>query len=227
MPVTSLLIGSMSGGGGGNGIGQGGANLAGGLVSGIAGYFQRRKAKKMLKNLHQPTYAIPNEILQNQKMAQQAANEGIPSQQYNNAMKNFRQTEADVLASARDRRSALMALPRIQQQTSANIGNLDAQDAAARQQNQRTLYGINSQVAGYRDKAFDINQMQPYQRDYGYAMGLLGAGNQNLLSGADKILAGGGQLLSGISKKKRSGASADINYEDTGAGGYDPRGWKL
>lgn len=227
MPVTSLLMGSLSGGGGSQGAGQGVANIGSGLVSGITGYFQRRKAKKMLKGLQQPTYVIPNEILQNQKMAQQAANEGMPSQQYNNAMKNFRQTEADVLASARDRRSALMALPRVQQQTNANIGNLDAQDAAMRQQNQRTLYGINSQVAGYRDKAFDINQMQPYQRDYSYAMGLLGAGNQNLLSGADKIIAGGGQLLSGGGggKKKRSGASEDINYEDTGAGSYDPRGY--
>lgn len=210
MPVTSLLMGSLSGGGGSQGAGQGVANIGSGLVSGITGYFQRRKAKKMLKGLQQPTYVIPNEILQNQKMAQQAANEGMPSQQYNNAMKNFRQTEADVLASARDRRSALMALPRVQQQTNANIGNLDAQDAAMRQQNQRTLYGINSQVAGYRDKAFDINQMQPYQRDYSYAMGLLGAGNQNLLSGADKILAGGGQLLAGGgggSKKKYSGGN--------------------
>jgi hypothetical protein len=212
-----------SSGGGGGGIGQGVANLGSGLVSGITGYFQRRKAKKMLNNLHQPAYTIPNEVLQNQKMAQQAANEGMASQQYNNAMKGFRQTEADALAGARDRRSALMALPRIQQQTNANIGNLDAQDDAIRQQNRRTLYGINSQVAGYRDKAFDINQMQPYQRDYSYAMGLLGAGNQNLLSGADKILAGGGQLLdagSGGGKKRKSsgGNTGEPNYYN----GYGP-----
>lgn len=225
MPVASLLMGSLSSsGGGGQGAGQGVANIGSGLLSGITGYFQRRKAKKMLKGLQQPTYVIPNEILQNQKMAQQAAAEGIPSQQYSNAMRNFRQTEADALASARDRRSALMALPKIQQQTSVNIGNLDAQDAAVRQQNQRTLYGINSQVAGYRDKAFDINQMRPYQRDYSYAMGLLGAGNQNLLSGADKIIAGGGQLMYGAGggggKKKRSGdgSSGEPQYY----GGYGP-----
>lgn len=197
MPVASLLMSAMSGSGGGGGAGQGVANIGGGLIGGIAGYFQRRKAKKMLNNLHQPTYTIPNEVLQNQKMAQQAANEGVASQQYSNAMKGFRQTEANALAGSLDRRSALMALPKIQQQTNASIGNLDAQDDAIRQQNRRTLYGVNSQVAGYRDKAFDINQMQPYQRDYSYAMGLLGAGNQNLLSGADKILAGGGQLLGG------------------------------
>lgn len=217
MPVTSLLIGSMAGGGGGQGI----ANIGGGLVSGITGFFQRRKAKKLLKNLHQPTYTIPNEVLQNQKMAQQAANEGMASQQYNNTMKNFRQTEADVLASARDRRSALMALPRVQQQTNANIGNLDAQDAAMRQQNQRTLYGINSQVAGYRDKAFDINQMQPFQRDYSYAMGLLGAGNQNMLSGADKIIAGGGQLLSGVSGRRKKYSASASSEEPQYYNGYD------
>lgn len=217
MPVASILMSSMSGGGGGGGVGQGVANIGSGLVSGVAGYFQRRKAKKMLKGLHQPTYTIPNEVLQNQKMAQQAANEGMASQQYNNAMKGFRHTEANALAGATDRRSALMALPKIQQQTNASIGNLDAQDDAIRQQNRRALYGVNSQVAGYRDKAFDINQMQPYQRDYSYAMGLLGAGNQNLLSGADKILAGGGQLLggggsSGGGKKKNQNNSDEAQY---------------
>jgi hypothetical protein len=191
MPVTSLLMSQLSGGGGGA---QGLASMGSGLVSGVAGFFQRRKAKKLLKGLHQPQYTIPNEVLKNQKMAEMGANEGMPSQQYTNAMKNIQRNQASVLSGARDRRSALMALPQIQRQSNDAMGNLDAQDAGMRLQNQKTLYGINSQVAGYRDKEFDINRMQPYQRDYNYAMGLLGAGNQNLVSGADKLLAGAGQL---------------------------------
>lgn len=221
MPVTSLLMSQMSGGGAGQGL----ANIGSGLVSGVAGLFQRKKAKKLLKGLHQPQYTMPNEVLKNQKMAEMAANEGMPSQQYTNAMKNFQRNQASALAGSMDRRSALMALPQIQRQTNDAMGNLDAQDAQMRLQNQRTLYGINSQVAGYRDKEFDINKMQPYQRDYGYAMGLLGAGNQNLISGIDKLAAGGGQLLAGGSngggqkkKKPTSNTSAPTYYNGYGAG---------
>lgn len=198
MPVSSLLMSSLSSsGGGGASPLQAIPNMMSAAVSGIAGLLQRRKAKKLLAGLTQPVYSTANEILQNQKRAELAANEGLPSQQYNNAMKNFKNNQANVLASAMDRRSALMALPKILQQTNMATGNLDAQDAAARQQNQRILYGINSEVGQYRDKEFQLNKMNPYQRDYNYAMGLLGAGNQNLISGVDKLFAGGGQLLSG------------------------------
>src|SRR6478736_3070243 len=142
----------------------GGAQAAGGIISGITGLSQKRKAKKLLNSLgDQPLYNIPNEVLQNQKMAQLSASEGLPSQQYNNAMKNIQRSQANALSGAIDRRSALMALPKLQQQANDAYGKLEVADANARMNNKRQLYGINSQVAGYRDKAFDINQMQPYQ----------------------------------------------------------------
>lgn len=220
MPVASMLMSSLGGsGGGGNSgsLGQAVANTSSGLLSGAVGFFQRRKAKKMLKNLNQPVYDIPNEVLENKRRAEMAANEGMPSQQYTNAMRNFQRNQTSALSASLDRRSALMALPKIQQQSNDAMSNLDAQDAIMRQQNQRALYGINSQVAQYRDKAFDINKMQPYQRDYGYAMGLLGAGNQNLLSGADRLLAGGGQFIDSLSG---GGSSSGKRKQQSPGGAY-------
>lgn len=223
MPVASMLMSSLGGSGGGSGsgsLGQAVANTSSGLLSGAVGFFQRRKAKKMLKNLNQPVYDIPNEVFENKRRAEMAANEGMASQQYNNAMKGFRRSEASALASSLDRRSALMALPKIQQQTNDSIGNLEAASDAIRQQNRRSLYGINSQIAQYRDKAFDINKMQPYQRDYGYAMGLLGAGNQNLLSGADKLMAGGGQFIDSLSGGGSGGKKKQQSPGSTYGRGY-------
>lgn len=181
----------------GGGAGQGVANMAGGLLSGITGYFQRRKAKKELDKLSRPEYNIPNEVLQNQKMAQAAANEGLPSQQYNQAMQNIQRQQNRALTAAGSRRGALMALPGLQQQANDQLLNLDVKDAQARMANQQQLYGINSQVGQYRDKAFNINKMQPYQEDKNYYMNLLASGNQNLLGGADKLLGGGANLLFG------------------------------
>lgn len=218
MPVSSLLMSSLMGSGGG-GAGQGIANIGGGLISGITGLFQKRKAKKMLNALgEQPLYNIPQEILRNQKQAELNAQEGMPSQQYNNAMKNIQRSQAGVLAGATDRRSALMALPRIQQQSNDALGNLDARDAAMRQQNQQTLYGVGNTTAQYRDKEWNTNQMQPWQRKYSYAQGLLGAGNQNFTAGLDKLVGGAGMLLAG------SSGGANKNGNRTAQKSYVPDG---
>lgn len=216
MPVTSLLMSGLMSGGGGSG--QGIANIAGGLLSGVTGFFQRRKAKKELAKLQRPEYVIPNEVLQNQRMAQSAANEGLPSQQYNQAMQNIQRQQNRALSAASSRRGGLMALPGLQQQANDQLLNLDVKDAQARMANQQQLYGINSQVAGYRDKAFNINKMQPYQENKNYYMNLLASGNQNLLGGADKLLGGGASLLFGGSgggssrKTKTPNNASDPTY---------------
>lgn len=196
MPVSSILMGSLMGGGGsGGGPGQGLANIAGGLIGGITGFFQKRKGKQLLKAAgEQPIYNIPQEILRNQKQAELNAQEGMPSQQYNNAMKNIQRSQTNALASSMDRRSALMALPRLQQQANDAYGNLDAQSAQMRRQNQQTLYNIGNTTAQYRDKAWNTNELQPWQRKYSYAQNLIGAGNQNFTAGLEKLVGGVGQL---------------------------------
>jgi hypothetical protein len=184
-------------GGGSGGAGAGAANIAGGLLSGITGFFQRRKAKKELAKLQRPEYTIPEEITRSQKMAEMAANEGLPSQQYNQAMQKIQRNQANAVAAATDRRSALMALPRIQQQANDASLNLDAMDAQARMNNLKTLYSVSGQTAGYKDKAFQINKLQPYNQNLNYYNSLLGAGNQNMLGGADKLLGGAASILFG------------------------------
>lgn len=217
MPISSILLSSAMGSGGG-GQGQGIANMAGGLVGGITGLFQRKKAKRLLKEAgEQPLYQIPQEILRNQKTAELNAQQGMPSQQYNNAMKSIQQSQNAALAGATDRRSALMALPSIQRQANAAYGNLDAQSAQMQRQNQQTLYNVGNTTAQYRDKAYNTNELQPWQRKYNYAQSLLGAANQNIMSGIDKFIGGGGSLLAGgmgggTGRKMKAGASGEPTY---------------
>lgn len=214
----STMSGS-GGGGGGGGIGQGMANVGSGLLSGITGFFQRRKAKKALAGLQRPEYQIPNEVLQNQKMAEKAASEGLPSQQYNQAVQNIQRQQSRALSAATSRRGGLMALPGVQQQANDALLGLDVKDAQARMANQQQLYGINSQVGAFRDKAWDINKMQPYQRDYNYNMSLLGMGNQNMLAGADKLLGGAGMMIDSSGK---TGSQIKSSKKSTAAPNDDP-----
>jgi len=191
--MPDLMSGIESGAGAGalfGPVGSGIGAVAGGLISGITGLFQKHKANKLLANLHRPQYVIPNEVLQNQKQAELNARQGLPSEQYQQGMQNIARQQNSALQRASDRRGGLLAVAGTQQAGNDATLNLDVANANARLKNQNTLYGVNNQVAGYRDKAFQINQMQPYQQDRSYALGLLGAGNQNLVSGIDKVASG-------------------------------------
>jgi hypothetical protein len=220
MPVSTLLMSSLASGVGGNTQGQGLANIGAGLISGVTGFFQRRAAKKALAKLQRPEYQIPDEILRNQKMAEQAANEGLPSAQYNQAMQNIQRQQNRGISAAADRRGGLMALPGLQQQANDALLGLDVKNAQARMANQQKLYGINSQVAGYKDKQWDINKMQPYERDYQYNMGLLGAGNQNLVSGGEKLLGGAGELIASPKYRSKQMTTTSNTQTPQYYGGY-------
>jgi len=173
------------------------ASAAGGLINLGVGISQRHKGKKMLKDLGEaPIETIPNEVLQNQKMAQLRANTGLPSEQYNSAMKNLQRNQMMALRAGQDRRGGLALVGGSQQGLDDSTLKLDVANANARMQNERTLYGINNQVGSWRDKVWQNNVNNPYMRKYQYANSLLGAGNQNATTGVDQI-AGAGALYGG------------------------------
>lgn len=219
MPV-SLIASQLlsSGGGSGGGAGSGITQGISGLVSGITGLIQKHKANQLLAQTKRPTYAIPGEILQNQKQAELNANTGLPSEQYQQAMQNVSRQQNSALQRANDRRGGLLAVAGTQQAGNDATLKLDVANANARLNNQRTLYGVNNQVATYKDKAFNINEMQPYQQNYNYAMNLLGSGNQNLLGGVDKLAAGAGRLY-GSGGGRTPSSTDNSSYEVTNSVG--------
>src|ERR1700755_2248261 len=73
-----------------------------GLVSGL---FQKKKGNALLKQNQYPTEAIPPAELANQQAAQNMANEGMPSAQYQAANKNIQRQQAAAIAASQDRRS--------------------------------------------------------------------------------------------------------------------------
>lgn len=163
----------------------------GGQIKSIVGLIQSRKASKLLKGLQYPVETLPDEYAQNQRMAQNMASTGLPSEQYNLAMKNIQRQQVAALRSANDRRGGLAVIPGILQGTNDATLNLDAQNAAARMNNQRNLMTVNNQVASVKRDLYDKNIRQKYLRDYAYAMGLKGMGNQNMFGGLDQMLGAG------------------------------------
>lgn len=196
----------------GSAVAPGIGTLVGGLIGAGVGLFQRSSAKKNLKKLQYPTESLPSEFTENQNIARRRAAEGMPSEQYANAMKNIQRQQMIAIRGAQDRRAGAGLIPLIQQGTNDATLNLDSQDAQMRLTNERNLMSVNTQVAGQKRDLFDLNTRQKYNRDYDYYQSQLGAGNQNFVGGIDKIAAGGLGLVGGGGGGGRStGSGVDYN----------------
>lgn len=163
------------------------------VVSAGVGIFngskQKKMAEKQLASLNNPNYTIPTEVLENQKMAQMRANSGLPSAQYQKAQQDIRANRNAAIAANADKRGGVGVIGAIQGQSDDATNALNAADAQQKIANEKTLYGINQDVAGYKDKKWAAEK-DTYDRDYNYAMSLKGAGNQSILNGIDSGLSG-------------------------------------
>lgn len=173
---------------------------AGGLMKFGIGYFQNRKANKLLKGLQYPTQSIPSAIRQNKSQAELDANTGMPSEQYNLAMKNFQRNQLAGLRAGMDRNAGVGLITSLNDNLNTATGNLDAKSAQIRMQNKRNLQDVNNIYGGWQDRIWRNNVKDKYDRDYNYAMSLKGAGNQNMIAGADSFI---GSMGSGSGRKKK------------------------
>lgn len=195
-------------------------SLVGGLISGIIGAHQKHKANKWLRQNQQPQEQMPSDVTENKNLATQMAATGLPSEQYNMAMRNIQRQQLTALRSAQDRRSGVGAISAIQQGTNDAATNLDAKNAEMRIANEKNLINVNNQVAGWKDKLFNKNVLAPYEKQWNYHMGMLGAGNQNITNALDQGATGILGLFGGGKKSKAtampSGGGGGAYY------GYNP-----
>jgi hypothetical protein len=164
-----------------------GAGLLGGLVKGLAGNKQKNEGKSILNQANQLgafNEQVPSEITN-------AAATGLPSEQYNQAMQNIQQQQLQAIRGAHDRRGGLGSIAGIQQGTNNAQLGLDVKNAQARQANQFKL-------ASWKDKVWQNNVKGKYNQQYNYGMGLLGAGNQNLVGGIDQAVGAVGAGAAGF-----------------------------
>lgn len=175
------------------------AKLGGGLIKFLAGDSQKGEGKRLLAQIGEsPNMPIPDEVLRNQKMAELRANTGMPSQQYFQALRNLHRMQLGRLKQAYDRKGALGMLAGSEQGLNDAILKLDVENSNRRLENEKTLYNINNNVAGWKNKAWNNNIKDVWNRKYQYGMSLVGAGNQNKMAGVDQLLSGGIDAVGGM-----------------------------
>lgn len=161
-------------------IGAGAAVLGTGfkLYEGIK---QDNEANQIKKNLKQPNYAIPDEFIQNRNIAKQLAQVGLPQQQYNNQFNQINSNTATGIAAAQ-RSNNPSAIGGVISGANAAGANLNAEDAQARQNNQRVFMQANEQLGGQKIAQQQSNIFDPYTQKYNEMQADKGAGLQNLNS---------------------------------------------
>lgn len=188
---------------------------------------QKKKAKSLLAaNGDQPIEQIPEAALQNQRQATLGANVGMPSEQYNQAQKNLQRQQSIILSRANDKRGGLALLAGTEQGYNDSIDKLNVADAQARIQNQKTLYGINNNIANWQNKTWQNNVNDKWQRQNTYAMSLLGIGNQNQANGIDQLESAAGQSANAYLRNNNNGGGSRNGYRRAASGNsiYDYSG---
>lgn len=180
------------------------AGIASGAATNAAVMYvkKNRDAKKDAKK--RPQYEVPEEIKQNLTQAQQQALQGLPEEQKQQFLTNLQRNSAQSLTAGSSRKAGLAGIAGVNQQQADSYGNLMAADSQARMQNQDRLSGVRSNMADYKDQAFQFNKVNPYyeqiaarnKRDEQFSQSLNNAGSMvgGMGGGKGKSPSGGGQM---------------------------------
>ena len=178
MKILPMLSGS-----GGGSKGAGALSMLPAAMQTGTGIYQMYKGNQLSK-MERPDYSIPQEVLDNLTDAQVQALRGIPAEQRMQFLQNVARAEQTSLAAMDDRKAGLTGLAGLQQSTNDAYGNLMAQDSQARFNAEQNLQSVRGNVADYRDKEFELNQMNPFLDQMKAAAAMKGAGMQNLMKGS-------------------------------------------
>src|SRR3990167_990319 len=167
MPITTPLLTSA---------------ILGGVQS-DAGITKYSKGRALAKQNIKPQYDIPVEIAQNLSQAQLQALEGLPPEQKKQYVENVQRQVGFGLTALGERKAGIAGLATLTQQGTDAYKDLLTADARARQENLRQLMSAREQMAGYKEKEFQLNRLIPYQEKAEAAAAMQGAGIQNIMGG--------------------------------------------
>lgn len=177
------------------GLGLNAAGALGGIGFGIA---QSAQARRLERNNPLPLTSVNNNILQNVALAEQMSRTGLPSQVYNNQLNQINTGLTAGLRQA-SRQGGTASIASILRGFNSGVSNLNAQDAQARQANQRLLMQQRGILANEQQRVFDWNKANPYLRTMQRVASLRNAGTQNIFGGIGALSGlGSGLATSGM-----------------------------
>lgn len=201
---------------------------AGALYKGITGAVQAHKANVIDRNNIRPIEAVDPLYQQNVNTAQHMADQGIPQEVINNQTNAINQNQASAIGAVGNSANPGANIASIVRQGNTAMGNLNAEQAAARNKATLALIQQRGIFAGAKQNAWNYNYADKYSEQLAKSEALRGAGMQNE-AGAANSLIGAGTAIAGRGNYKilttnlasnGYGAPIDAGYVgDTGLSG--------
>jgi len=162
-------------------------SLAGAAAQGALGLFQAFKGSMMKPK--RPTYDIPDEIGENVSMYKNFLNARMAGGGYaeNNIMSN-QGTMLDQIRKGSVNSSQLLSMiGGVQGNTNRSFERLNQIEAEDQQRRAAGVAQARNTMARFRDKAFEMNEMQPYMDQAATKSALIGGGLRNMYGGLNSI----------------------------------------
>ena len=153
------------------------------VVQAGTGIYQTYQGNKLANSMERPDYSIPQEQLDNLTDSQIQALRGLPEEQRQQYMENIMRSAQTSISALGDRKAGLAGMSGVQQQQNDAYKNLLSMDAQKREENERNLQATRNTMSEYKDKQFQMNEMQPFKDTMAAAEGLQGAGIFNMTEG--------------------------------------------
>ena len=174
------------------------------------GIYQTAKGARMAAQAERPEYEIPLEIQENLSQSELMALEGLPAEQKKQFVDNIQRGIQAGMRGLKDRSSGLQGISGLVQQQMDQYRGMFADDAQQRIANIAQLMNQRQNMATYKDKEFQLNELDPYMNQVQAAEAMKGAGLQNIMGG---VQAGSQMYLDQINYQKLLDANTPV--EDT------------
>jgi len=206
-PISMALIGA-------------GIKTIGGLVKGGMGISDYRRGKKMLDDLgERPEYEIPEEIGQNQSIAQYYGQQGLDANTLYNYRRNLERGMSSTTSAVLQGGGSINRVGQAYDKYQTGLGRVAAMDNQARVVNRNALVQANLNMAQYEDRAFGF-ELGNYNRDRTEAMNLKQQGMTSAIGAIGDI----GSSFVGVGQSMRQANFDKKLFGNSGGSGTSASG---
>ena len=160
----------------------------------VFGAIQTKKAKKALEGLERPEYEIPEEILENLSAAERMALEGLPARERQIFLEDIQRAISTGGAQLTERGLGVAGVTGLVQEQTDALRGLLQMDVAARKEGQAAVATAKGSLASFKEKEFQINQLEPYLQEKLKWEAERGAGMRNVMTGSQTLAESGANL---------------------------------
>lgn len=174
-----------------------------GLGMSVYGAAKKAKAEKAAKANKQPEYKIPQEEVDNLRLAETLGNQGMSLASrtvYQNAAdRGLTATTSAILRGGGDANSIGNAY----QKYNEGIANMSIYDDQRRLQNLQNLMGQRSRMSSFRDKDYQLNEYAPWANRAQALAAQMAGGQNTMMSGLNTAIGGLSGVAQGMSARSQ------------------------